>query len=132
MISRSRGYLPHFENSAATYFVTFRLADSLPTALLLSWKTEMQQKMCLEKTKSEIFAHEYNSKIEKYIDAGHGNCWLKDPEIASLVRNALRYFDKERYVQHAWTLMPNHFHILFTILENFSLSKILHSWEKHF
>jgi hypothetical protein len=39
MISRSRGYLPHFESSSATYFDTFRLADSLPTALLLSWKT---------------------------------------------------------------------------------------------
>jgi hypothetical protein len=37
MISRSRGYLPHIVNSQSTYFVTFRLADSLPTPLLLSW-----------------------------------------------------------------------------------------------
>jgi REP element-mobilizing transposase RayT len=129
MISRSRGYLPHFESSAATYFVTFRLADSLPTALLLSWKAEMQHKISLDKTKYEIFAHEYNSKIEKYIDSGYGNCWLKNPEIASLVRNALRYFDKDRYVLHTWTLMPNHVHVLITLLENSSLSKTLHSWK---
>src|SRR3989442_4799282 len=27
---RTRGYLPHWEHDHATYFVTFRLADSLP------------------------------------------------------------------------------------------------------
>ena len=30
----SRGYLPHLKREGATYFVTFRLADSLPRELL--------------------------------------------------------------------------------------------------
>jgi putative DNA methylase len=129
MNSRSRGYLPHLETSAATYFVTFRLADSLPTTLLLWWKNELQHKINLDKAKAEIFTHEYNYKIEKYIDSGYGNCWLKDPEIAAIVKNAVRYFDRERYVLHAWTIMPNHVHVLFTLLEGRSLSEILHSWK---
>jgi hypothetical protein len=53
MISRSRGYLPHIVNSQSTYFVTFRLADSLPTPLLLSWQNELQHKRILDKPKSE-------------------------------------------------------------------------------
>jgi REP element-mobilizing transposase RayT len=129
MISRSRGYLPHLETSAATYFVTFRLADSLPAALLLTWKTELQRKINLDKAKSEILTHEYNYKIEKYIDSGYGNCWLKNPNIAALVKNALRYFDGDRYVLHAWTIMPNHVHVLFTLLGESSLSKTLRSWK---
>ena len=30
----SRGYLPHFDSQDVTQFVTFRLADSLPTSAL--------------------------------------------------------------------------------------------------
>lgn len=33
--TRSRGYLPHLEAQQAIYFVTFRLADSLPKELVL-------------------------------------------------------------------------------------------------
>jgi hypothetical protein len=36
MNSRSRGYLPHLESSHGTYFVTFRLADSLPVSVLFT------------------------------------------------------------------------------------------------
>jgi len=32
---RSRGRLPHWERDEATYFVTFRLFDSLPATVLL-------------------------------------------------------------------------------------------------
>jgi DNA-binding transcriptional MocR family regulator len=31
---RTRGYLPHWERNDGTYFVTFRLGDSLPKAVL--------------------------------------------------------------------------------------------------
>ncbi|HTC63782.1 MAG TPA: hypothetical protein VK709_13135, partial [Candidatus Saccharimonadales bacterium] len=31
---RNRGHLPHWESATATYFVTFRLADSLPQKAL--------------------------------------------------------------------------------------------------
>ena len=31
---RTRGYLPHWEHNDGTYFVTFRLGDSLPKAVL--------------------------------------------------------------------------------------------------
>ena len=31
-IERDRGYLPHLEIRGAAYFITLRLADTLPTA----------------------------------------------------------------------------------------------------
>lgn len=115
MISRSRGYLPHIVNSQSTYFVTFLLADSLPMPLLLNWQNELRQQRNSGNPISEELFYEYDRKIENYLDKGHGNCWLKNPNIAGIVKNALRYFDGKRYVLYAWTIMPNHVHVLFTI-----------------
>ncbi len=66
---------------------------------------------------------------KKNLDSGYGHCWLKNPNIASLVNNALRYFDGSRYFLHAWTIMPNHVHVLFTLSESSSVSSILFSWK---
>jgi hypothetical protein len=124
MISRSRGYLPHLVNSQSTYFVTFRLADSLPTSLLLSWQNELQYKRIMDKPKSEEFFYEYDRKIEKYLDNCHGHCWLKNPNIASVVQNALRYFNGERYDLHAWTIMQ-----LVKVtqsVQSFTVGKVIH------
>src|SRR5881394_1353272 len=39
-IVQKRGHLPHWEQPGATYFVTFRLADSLPADVLAQWRDE--------------------------------------------------------------------------------------------
>ena len=36
----TRGYLPHVKRENASYFVTFRLADSLPREVLLRFEHE--------------------------------------------------------------------------------------------
>src|SRR5437016_2901530 len=41
-IKITRRHLPHWEQEGATYFVTFRLADSIPTTLLTEWRDELQ------------------------------------------------------------------------------------------
>ena len=42
-VIRSRGYLPHIESDMPVYFVTFRLADSLPQALLAQMRQERER-----------------------------------------------------------------------------------------
>ena len=39
---RDRGRLPHWEKDNATYFITFRLADSLPKSVLERIESEQQ------------------------------------------------------------------------------------------
>ncbi len=41
----SRGYLPHVKREGATYFVTFRLADSLPKEALLKFEQEKAERL---------------------------------------------------------------------------------------
>lgn len=104
MHSRTRGYLPHLESPQATYFVTFRLNDSLPAALVSRWKEELQFKKSLctsEAVASPNPNQEYESKVQSYLDRSYGQCWLKMPAIATLVMNALRHFNNQRYVLHA-------------------------------
>jgi len=113
----NRGYLPHLKAEGGIYFVTFRLTDSLPQSAL----DELQ----------EIPPEVRSKKIETYLDAGHGECLLRNPEIAQLVVHALKTFDGERYVLHDWVVMPNHVHLVIEPRGEHALSDILHSLKSY-
>ena len=130
MISRSRGYLPHLELSEGTYFVTFRLADSLPASVLIRLKEECFLSKAIQIPQNILLSKdEYHNKIEALLDKGSGECWLKDSNIAKVVVDALRRYDTLHYYLHAWTVMPNHVHVLFTVESNSTLSSVVQGWK---
>jgi hypothetical protein len=98
----SRGYLPHFDHVGLIQVVTFRLVDALPTDLLEKLEKAVSKENDVEKRK----------RIEAWLDAGYGSCWLRDPRIAAIVEEALLHFDAHRYRLLAWAIMPNHVHAL--------------------
>jgi REP element-mobilizing transposase RayT len=103
--------------------LNFRLADSLPAPVMERWKIELAHR-----TESEAAAA-IRWRAETYLDAGHGECWLRRPDIARLAENALLYFDGQRYRLLAWCVMPNHIHAMIETREGFPLPDILHSWK---
>ena len=121
----SRGYLPHFDGGSLPQMVTFRLADSLPKEVLERWQNELAT---LPAARASL---ERRQRIERYLDSGAGQCWLWRPEIAATVENALLHFDGQRHRLHAWVVMPNHVHALFTPLQGRGLSEIVHSWKSY-
>ena len=132
--SYHRTHLPHFEAGAVPQHICFRLADSLPQSLLQQWDDELrrlpetQQRNQIEGKMPSFLRRQ---RIEAELDQGHGTCWLNHPEIAALVRDALRYFDGERYHLHGWVIMPNHVHVLVTLRDDYSLSGVVHSWKSY-
>ena len=44
-VKQTSNRLPHWEQEGCTYFLTFRLADSLPASLLADWREESDQWM---------------------------------------------------------------------------------------
>jgi REP element-mobilizing transposase RayT len=134
---RGRGYLPHWELEGATYFVTFRLADSLPKSVLDAFeferqdviKTAEQQGRKLTRSEQMRLDELYSERIEAALDAGTGACHLAKPGIAEIVAGALRHFDGRRYNLLAWCVMPNHIHAVFQPLHGHALADILHSWK---
>src|ERR1044072_8628746 len=114
---RSRGYLPHFEGGEVAQFVTFRLKDSLPQSVVERWRRELSQ--------DDDAA--LRRRVEAYLDEGYGGASLKQPRVASVVQDALLYYDGERYRLAAWVIMPNHVHLLATPCAGHTLSGVMHS-----
>ena len=119
----SRGYLPHFEAGDVPQSITFRLASSLPTALLQRMESDLRY---LPET---VATQERRKRIERVLDMGHGDRHLANPAIAKLVESALLHFDGKRYIIHAWSIMPNHVHVLATPRAGHALAAILHGWK---
>jgi putative transposase len=108
----SRDYLSHFDSPETVQFVTFRLADSLPASV------------------AEMLHREANvHHLDRELDVGLGACWLRRPEIASLVQQALLHFDCARYRLISWCLMPNHVHVVIEVMDGHSLTNIVRSWK---
>src|SRR5208282_5254250 len=132
--------LPHWQQEGATCFVTFRLADSLPQEVYKQWRDERdaalrearQAAKVSEGEKQELaekIAEEYAEKLERHLDQGIGECWLRNGGVAQLVEDALRHFDGERYLLGSYVIMPNHVHVLVRPAMEHKLSDILQSWK---
>src|SRR5213082_444303 len=126
--------LPHWRQTGAAYFVTFRLADAVPATLLREWKEELKTwlKFHPEPWDSRT-RHEYQRRFqesrEEWLDRGHGSCLLREESAAKIVAGALKHFQGMRYLLDAFVVMPNHVHALLSPLNGHSLSEILHSWK---
>jgi len=133
----SRGVLPHLKREGAAYFVTFRLAGTLPKEVLLKFKAEREAIIAqAQATKRPLTWHEQeelfrwcSARVDRYLDAGHGDCWLAWPEIADLVAGAIRFHAGQRFDLRAWVVMPNHVHAVLLPRPDWTLSRILKSWK---
>jgi putative transposase len=132
----TRGYLPHVKREGASYFVTFRLTDSLPKEVLLRLEREHAEALRRLPPKAplevvEEVHRELQRKIERFLDQGAGACHLRRPEIADMIAGSLWHFHGKQYLLDDWVVMPNHVHVILWPMPNFSLSEILKSRKRH-
>jgi REP element-mobilizing transposase RayT len=134
---RDRGRLPHWETESATYFITFRLADSLPKSVLDRIEAERQD---IVRTANQLHRSLTASErkkiqrlsapvIEDFLDHGEGACHLRNPAIADAVASTLQHFDEKRYRLFAWCVMPNHVHLVVRFFPGRTLAAVVHSWK---
>ncbi|MBM3335029.1 transposase [Candidatus Sumerlaeota bacterium] len=127
-------HLPHWHKEGVTYFVTFRLADSIPQDKLRLWRDERDAWLRTHPEprtpeQEHEFRNIFSDRILAWLDQGYGECWLKNPAVSEIVENALLYFDGDRYVIGDFVIMPNHVHLIVTPTPGHDLSDILHSWK---
>ncbi len=118
-----RGYLPHFDGGAIPQLVTFRLAGTLPPDVLDRWRQELSYLSATPKKTA------LRRRVETYLDHATSATPLRNPRLAAMVEDALRYFADTRYHLHAWVVMPTHVHVLFTPVAGHAVSAIVHSWK---
>src|SRR5581483_788533 len=133
-IKMTRRHLPHWEQEGATYFLTFRLADSVPVSLLNQWREDLDTWLKFHPPPWDYkTARDYELRFvegpEKWLDEGHGKCLLRNKLVAEIVANALKQFHGERYWLDAFVVMPNHVHVLIQPRSGHSISSITHSWK---
>ena len=63
------------------------------------------------------------------MDQGHGQCFLANPHIAELVKETFHRSDGYAYILYAYTIMPNHVHLLIEQEEGHPLGKVVRTWK---
>jgi putative transposase len=133
-IQHTENRLPHWQQEGAVYFVTFRLADSVPSSLLNQWRDEREGwlRVHLEPWSFEIereYHQRFSGAIERWLDEGHGACLLRRHDCAEIVAETLRHFEGERVMMISFAVMPNHVHALFVQNPEWPLEKLIRSWK---
>ena len=131
--------LPHYYKPCACYFITFRLAGSLPIKKVSKLKEEYefskqvisqksQNKKKLEQKLSDTWKI-YFEKIDKMLyEYKNSPKYLENRKIASIVSSALKFYDENEYDLLCYCIMPNHVHVVFTLKQSArALNKIMKS-----
>ena len=134
-------HLPHWRQKGATYFVTFRLADSLPQSALQELRQLREDLMRRHFPKGglevdetamkkhrlawENVSHAMMAATEKWLDQGLGSCVLKSAEARKIVVDSLMEFDDIDYELGAFVVMPNHVHAIMRPFDDHAPEKIL-------
>lgn len=129
-----RRRLPHVTQTDSIYFVTFRVADSIPAVRLAQWKQELavwkyQNRPPLTQEQEEAYANLGYRRIERWLDQGHGSCPLVGPA-ASEVQRCLTYLDGKDYRLGNYAVMPNHVHALVQMMSQSDLRDVVRTWRK--
>lgn len=117
----TRRNLPHIQSAGATYFVTSCLFGALPLRVISELKEEYQRKLdeikIIQPKNADrmisVLSNYYFKKYDAYLDeALNGPTYFDQPQIAALLKEQFHRFDGEFYDLVAFTIMPNHFHLL--------------------
>lgn len=131
--------LPHWRQPGVTYFITFRLNDSLPREVVEEAKREKEawdRRLAGQTEPDELFQEEYAAwqrrvwrKMESVMDQCHVSCVLRDSAIRQVVADALLFFEDGRSSMHGFVVMPNHVHLDARALGDFQIEEVLKSWK---
>jgi type I restriction enzyme R subunit len=140
--------LPHWSQAGTVSFITWRTWDSLPEQVLNRWLAQRDQRLAehgidstrdgwrtklnlLDTNLAQQIQQQLADRWNEHLDAGHGACVLKRPELAQVVVDTLSHFDGDRYELLDFVVMPNHVHLLAVFPEETDMLRQCESW-KHF
>jgi type I restriction enzyme R subunit len=140
--------LPHWSQSGTLCFITFRTFDSMPKSVLDGWFAERREWLqrhgidpqtpdwkgrlaALGPQLEGEFQRTFSERWHMHLDACHGACILKRPELSKIVADSLRHFDEDRYLLTDFVVMPNHVHVLAAFVDEDAMLAQCDSW-KHY
>jgi REP element-mobilizing transposase RayT len=130
-----RQRLPHWRQPGATYFVTFRLADSIPQEQLVAlkrWRAIWEQQHPEPRSEDDWreLAKEITNRTERWLDEDHGECVFKHYELAEEMAKSLLHFQDDRCFTSCYAVMGNHVHAVMKPLDDHELEDLLGSMKQ--
>ncbi len=114
-------HLPHYHPANATFFVTFRLAGSLPRAVIERLRTEREsedarltarfQGAALRRERYNLFRKHF-ARFDDRLHQSTCPRWLAEPRVAEVVKTEIHALHPEHYHLLAYCIMLNHVHLL--------------------
>lgn len=139
-------HLPHWRAPGCSYFLTFRLRDSLPDPVVAAMRADAkawQQRLAhaAYQHHSKLPPEEWQAwqdfqqvqlrRLELLLDEGRGECLLRLPEHQQSLVEALHHFESVRCEMQAYAIMPNHAHVLYRPLGEHTVENLARSWKRH-
>ena len=117
--------LPHWQPAGATFFITMRLFGSIPKHIIAQHKAqkeiETKELMRLFEKQPLVLADQLYDLEKKYfgiydkeLDKSNEPYWLREKEIAEIVKGSVEFLEGKDLITHAYSIMPNHLHWVFT------------------
>jgi putative DNA methylase len=131
--SFTRRRLPHLDIPGVPTFVTFRLFNTIPQAVRQSIIDQVEQWRQIYSA-SDIEANKRLTRhLDQYLDkaaaAQAGPCYLRQKECCAIFEKHLSCgAADQRYLIHAYCIMPNHVHLLMETLPKISVPVTEISW----
>ncbi len=133
--------LPHIQPPGATFFITFRLAGSLPISVLMELQAEtLRLQAEIERdpdpakrvSRAYLEHRRFFGRWDQELDKGLGPDWLRNAAVASLVADNLHFHNGKRYELVVFCIMPNHVHVVLRPLlkdgeSYYPLAQIMHT-----
>ncbi len=118
-----RRNLPHWLPEGQTFFITYRLTNSLPMHVIQQLQDERereQQRIRAQfsglQQQQELYnlAKRYFGHFDAWLDrcVAESPRWLAQEDIARIVADQIHALDSQRYRLVAYCIMPNHVHEL--------------------
>jgi len=134
-----RRFLPHYQPAEGLFFITYRLAFSLPQKVLQQQRQKLlefeKRSQGLDKREQQELFRDYQKIVFGIEDTflgkyAHSPQWLNQEAVANLVLESLFFHNMKHYELICALLMSNHVHIVLKPLlqkvENpYSLAKIM-------
>lgn len=128
LIPNYRRKLPHWIPESAMFFITFRLANSLPLSIIQELQAERERQKQMIRTKysgaqQHAELYQLDKKYFGQFDAWLDRCieesprWLAEERIAQIVADEIHRLEGKRYSLIAYCLMPNHAHLVIDTAE---------------
>lgn len=125
-----RRRLPHLRQEDGVYFVTFRLAGSVPQEKIRQWRA-LRGSHIAQYGEEDATKNYVQREIERWLDQGIGPCYLEREDASLIVETSLRHFDGDRYLLDEFVVMPNHVHVIVYPIGGNDLGAVVKSWKWH-